>query len=62
MVGISDASKKMRNEIFSVGGHVIMIVNRKTEAAAVIDWSSKKIIGVVPNNLAAEIFSPQQMV
>ena len=36
LVGISDASNKTSNEIFSVDGHVVMIVNSKTEATAVI--------------------------
>ena len=61
LVGISDASNKSRNEIFSVGGHVIMIVNNKTEAAAVLHWSSKKITRVVSSSLAAETLSLQQM-
>ena len=43
IVGISDASNKSASEIFSVGGHVVMIINKNTEAAAVIHWSSKKI-------------------
>ena len=36
LVGISDASNKTRNKIFSMVGHVIVIVNNKTEVAAVI--------------------------
>ena len=61
LVGISDASNKSTNEIFSVGGQVIMLVNRKTEAAAVIHWSSKKITRVVSSSLAAEALGLQQM-
>lgn len=61
LVGISDASNKTSNEIFSVGGHVIMLVNSKTEAAAVIHWSSKKITRVVSSSLAAETLGLQQM-
>ena len=40
---------------------VIMIVNSKMEADAVIHWSSKKITRVVSSSLAAETLSLQQM-
>ena len=61
IVGISDASNKSASEIFSVGGHVVMIVNKNTEAAAVVHWSSKKISRVVSSSLAAETLGLQQM-
>ena len=61
VIGISDASNKSANEIFSVGGHVIMLVNKTTEAAAVVHWSSKKITRVVSSSLAAETLALQQM-
>ena len=61
VIGISDASNKSSNEIFSVGGHVILLVNKTTEAAAVVHWSSKKITRVVSSSLAAETLGLQQM-
>ena len=61
IVGISDASNKSASEVFSVGGHVVMIVNKNTEAAAVLHWSSKKISRVVSSSLAAETLGLQQM-
>ena len=38
-----------------------MLVNKITEAAAVVHWSSKKITRVVSSSLAAETLSLQQM-
>ena len=61
LVGISDTSNKTSNKIFSVGRHVIMIVNSKTEVTVVIHWSSKKITRVVSSSLATETLALQQM-
>ena len=61
LVDISDTSNKLSNKIFSIGGHVIMLLNKKTEVAAVIHWSSKKITRVVSSSLAAETLSFQQI-
>ena len=60
LVGISDASNKSASEVFSVGGHVVMIVNKVTSAAAVIYWGSKKIERVVSSSLAAETLALQK--
>ena len=38
-----------------------MIINKRIKAAAVIFWTSKKIICVVLSSLAAETFGLQQM-
>ena len=38
-----------------------MLVNKTTEAAAVVHWSSKKITRVVSSSLAAETLALQQM-
>ena len=62
LVGISDTSNKIRNEIFSMSGHAIMIVNNQTEVATVIHWSFKKITRVVSSSLTAEMLSLQQQV
>ena len=61
LVDISDTSNKLSNKIFSIGGHVIMLLSKKTEVAAVIHWSSKKITRVVSSSLAAETLSFQQI-
>ena len=41
LVGISDTSNKMRNEIFSIRGYIIMFINKKMEMAIGILWISK---------------------
>ena len=44
----------MPDRIGSVGGHVVMIANRKTEKACVLGWRSKQLRRVVHSSLAAE--------
>ena len=39
---------------FSVEGHIIILVNKRTHAASPITWSSKKIERGVSSSLAAE--------
>ena len=60
LVGVTDASNKSVNQVFAVGGYVIMLVNRKTNKAAVLTWSSKKIGRVCTSSLAAETLSLQK--
>ena len=54
LVAYSDAATKKIDNAFSVAGHVIFLVNKKTNAAIPITWSSKKIERVVNSSLAAE--------
>ena len=54
LVAYSDAATKKIDNAFSVAGHVIFLVNKKTNAATPITWSSKKIERVVNSSLAAE--------
>ena len=61
LVGVTDASKKAANEVFSVGGYVIMLVNKVTSRASVLTWSSKKINRVCSSSLAAETLSLQKL-
>ena len=61
LVAVSDASNKSASNMFSVGGYVIMLVNKKTNAAAVLTWSSKKIERVVTSSLAAETLALEKM-
>ena len=61
LVGVTDASKKSANEVFSVGGYVIMLVNKVTSRASVLTWSSKKINRVCSSSLAAEMLSLQKL-
>ena len=57
LLGVTDASNKSSGSIFPVGGHVIMILNKVSNAAAIIHWSSKKIDRVVASSLHAETLS-----
>ena len=61
LLGVSDASHKSKNELFSVAGHVILLVNRKTNAATVLHWASRKIERVVTSSLAAETLALQKL-
>ena len=61
LVGVVDASHKTSGNLFAVGGHVVMILNKETLAAAVIHWSSKKIERVVHSSSAAETIACQKM-
>ena len=54
LVAYSDAATKKIDHAFSVAGHVIFLVNKRTHAASPITWSSKKIERVVSSSLAAE--------
>ena len=61
LVGVADASHKSKNELFSIAGHVIMLINKETNAATILHWSSRKIERVVSSSLAAETLSLQQL-
>ena len=61
LVGVTDASNKSLNNVFSVGGYVIMLVNKKTSRASVLTWSSKKIDRVCNSSFAAETMSLGKM-
>ena len=57
LVGVTDASHKSVDQIFVCGGFVIMLVNKQTSQAAVLQWSSMKIDRVCTSSLAAETLS-----
>ena len=61
LVGVVDASHRTSGNLFAVGGHVVMILNKETMAAAVIHWASKKIERVVHSSSAAETIAMQKM-
>ena len=61
IVGVGDASNRTNGDVYAIAGYVILLVNKKTSAATVIDWSSKKIERVVTSSLAAETLSLQKM-
>ena len=60
-MGIVDASHRTSGNLFAVGGHVVLILNKFTLAASTIHWSSKKIERVVHSSSAAETISMQKM-
>ena len=61
LVGVVDASHRTSGNLFAVGGHVVMLVNKHNKAAAVLHWSSKKIERVVHSSTAAETLAMQKM-
>ena len=61
LVGISDAATKKINNLFSVSGQIVMLVNKKTNKASVIFWASKKIERVVSSSFAAETLALQKL-
>ena len=60
LVGVSDASNKTSNNVFAVGGHVVLLVNRVTQAASILHHTSKKLDRVVPDSTSAETISLQK--
>ena len=61
LVGCSDASNRSQLSVHGTGGQVIMIVNRVTGRAAVINWSSRKLSRVVHSSMGAETLSLQKL-
>ena len=61
LVGISDAATKKVNNLFSVSGQIVMLVNKVTNKASVLFWASKKIERVVSSSLAAETLALQKL-
>ena len=58
LVGYGDAGiKSMPDRMTSVGGRVILLCNRKTGAAAILSWQSKKLRRKVTSSLAGECYS-----
>ena len=47
----------MPDEVGSVGGQVVLLVNKKSERTCVLGWRSKQLHRVVHSSLAAEAFS-----
>ena len=62
LVGICDASTRSADTVFSTGAHVILLVNKHTKAASVINYQSKKIDRVVTSSFAAEALAMEKMV
>ena len=55
LVGHGDCGlKSMPDKITSVGGYVVMLCNKRTNACCVLVWKSKKIRRKVINTLAGE--------
>ena len=55
LLGHGDAAiKSMPDKTTSVGGHVIMLCNERTQQVCVLNWRSKKIRRVVNSSLAGE--------
>ena len=61
VVVYSDASlKKMPDTVSSCGARVIVLVNKKTDVAAVLMWKSKQLKRVVHSSMAAEAMSLEE--
>ena len=58
LVGYSDASlKSMPDRVVSVGGHVVLLVNKSTNRACILCWRSRQLRRVVHSSLGAESLS-----
>ena len=62
LVAFSDAATKKVDHAFSVAGHVVFLVNKVTNNATPITWSSKKIERVVNSSLAAETLAMTKLI
>ena len=47
LAGVVDASHRTSGNLFAVGGHVIMLINKNTMATSTLHWASKKIERIV---------------
>ena len=61
LAGIVDASHRTSGNLFAVGGHVVMLINKRNRAASTIHWESRKIERVVHSSAAAETIALQMM-
>ena len=61
LAGVVDASHRTSGSLFTVGGHVVMLINKNTRAASTIHWASKRIERVVHSSAAAETIAMQKM-
>ena len=50
LAGVVDASHRTSGNLFAVGGHVVMLINKSTRAASTIHWESKRIERVVQSS------------
>ena len=57
-ISYSDGSlKSMLNKLSSTGGHALILVNKKSKNATVLDWKSKQLKRIVHSSLGAEALS-----
>ena len=61
LAGVVDASHRTSGNLFAVGGHVIMLMNRNMMATSTLHWASKKIERIVHSSAAAETLAMQKM-
>ena len=61
LVGVADASHRKGAELFAVGGHVLILMNKHSQAASVLHWSSKKIDRVCQSSSAAETIALEKL-
>ena len=48
-------------ELLAVGGHVLILMNKHSQAASVLHWSSKKIDRVCQSSSAAETIALEKL-
>ena len=61
LAGVVDASHRTSGNLFAVGGHVVMLINKNSLATSTLHWASKKIERIVHSSAAAETLSMQKM-
>ena len=58
LLGFGDAGiKSMPDKMTSIGGYVVLLYNRMTNATAVLNWRSKKLRRKVTSSLAGECYA-----
>ena len=62
LVAYSDAATKKIDNAFSVAGHIVFLVNKATNQATTLTWSSKKIERVVNSSLGAETIAMTKLI
>ena len=62
IVAYTDAATMKIDNPFSVAGHIVFLLNKKTNNVVPLTWSSKKIERVVNSSLGAEVIAGTKLI
>ena len=62
IVAYRDTATKKIDSAFSVAGHIVFLLNKKTNNVVPLTWSSKKIERVVNSFIGAEVIARTKLI